>query len=51
MIEIRAVQLEDKEFWYSLDRHLPKQEFVNKVDNKRGYEITRIWYAFDIYTS
>lgn len=24
MLEIRYVQLEDKEFWYSLDRHLPE---------------------------
>ena len=30
MIEIRAVQLEDKEFWYSLDRHLSEKEFINK---------------------
>ena len=38
MIEIRYVQSEDKEFWYSLDRHLPEQEFDNKVNNKRGYK-------------
>jgi hypothetical protein len=38
MLEIRYVQLEDKEFWYSLDRHLPEQEFDNKVSDKRGYE-------------
>ena len=31
MVEIRSVQLEDKEFWYSLDRHLPEQEFDNKI--------------------
>ena len=37
MIEIRYVQTEDKEFWYSLDRHLPEPEFENKVSNKRGY--------------
>ena len=30
MIDIRYVQAEDKEFWYSLDKHLPKQE-VNKI--------------------
>jgi len=28
MIEIRYVQLGDKEFWYSLDRHLSKQYFA-----------------------
>ena len=37
MTEIRYVHTEDKEFWYSLDRHLPEQEFDNKVNNKRGY--------------
>ena len=37
MLEIRYVQLEYEEFWYSLDGYLPKQEFVNKVDNKSGY--------------
>ena len=31
MVEIRYVQAEDKEFWYSLDRHLPEQEFDNKI--------------------
>ena len=37
MIEIRYVQIEDKEFWYRLDKHLPETEFVNKVRDKRGY--------------
>ena len=37
MLEIRYVQLEDKEFWYSLDRHLSEQEFNNKISDKRGY--------------
>ena len=37
MLEIRYVQSEDKEFWYSLDKHLPEQEFYNKVRDKRGY--------------
>lgn len=36
MIEIRYVQSEDKEFWYSLYRHLPEQEFDNKISDKRG---------------
>lgn len=37
VIEIRYVQLEDKDFWYDLDVHLPEKEFINKVNNKRGY--------------
>lgn len=37
MTEIRYVQAADKEFWYSLDKHLPEQEFDNKIRNKRGY--------------
>jgi len=37
MLEIRYVQPQDKEFWYSLDRHLPEQEFADKVIKKRGY--------------
>ena len=37
MIEIRYVKLEDKDFWYSLDKHLPKDEFEKKVRDKRGY--------------
>lgn len=37
MIEIRYVRLEDKEFWYRLDKHLPEKEFENKVACQRGY--------------
>ncbi len=37
MTEIRYVQSKDKEFWYSLDKHLTEQEFYNKVHDKRGY--------------
>ena len=37
MIEIRYMQMADKEFWYSLDKHLPEEEFQNKVSDKRGY--------------
>lgn len=37
MTEIRYVRPEDKEFWYSLDRHLPEAEFDGKVRDKRGY--------------
>jgi hypothetical protein len=37
VFNIRYVQPEDKEFWYSLDKHLPEQEFYNKISNIRGY--------------
>jgi N-acetylglutamate synthase-like GNAT family acetyltransferase len=37
MIEIRYVCLEDKEFWFSLDKHLSEQEFYNKVKDSKGY--------------
>ena len=37
MIEIRYIHLDDKEFWFSLDKHLSEQEFNNKVRNNRGY--------------
>lgn len=37
MIQIRYSQLEDKEFWFSLDKHLSEQEFINKVRDNRGY--------------
>lgn len=37
MTVIRYVQTEDKDFWYTLDRHLPEEEFAGKVRDKRGY--------------
>ncbi|XCP84417.1 GNAT family N-acetyltransferase [Roseburia hominis] len=37
MTEIRYVEAEDKAFWYSLDKHLPEEEFMDKVRSKRGY--------------
>ena len=37
MFKIRNVKIEDKEFWYSLDKHLPESEFYNKIRNKQGY--------------
>ena len=40
MIEIRYVRPEDKEFWYSLDKHLPEIEFDSKVSHKRGYVLS-----------
>lgn len=39
MMEIRFVRSEDKGFWYGLDRHLPEEEFVNKVRDQRGYVV------------
>lgn len=39
MTEIRYAEKEDKDFWYSLDRHLPEEEFFAKVRDKRGYVI------------
>ena len=37
MIESRYLKSSDKQFWYSLDKHLPESEFENKVKTKRGY--------------
>ena len=36
-LEIRYVRPEDKAFWYSLDRHLPEEEFDKKTAGQRGY--------------
>lgn len=37
MIEVRYVQINDRDFWYRYDKHLPGQEFENKVKDKKGY--------------
>lgn len=39
MITIRYVNDTDKEFWYSLDQHLPENEFAKKVRDRQGYII------------
>ncbi|MEG0361766.1 MAG: hypothetical protein RR602_09035 [Longicatena sp.] len=39
MIAIRYLEDSDKEFWYTLDTHVPEAEFENKVYTKRGYII------------
>ena len=39
MFKIKHVEKPDKDFWYSLDRHLPESEFIKKVDDRRGYVI------------
>lgn len=31
---------DDRVFWYSLDRHLPEAEFINKVRDQRGYVLS-----------
>ena len=38
-VEIRYMNDNDKDFWYSLDRHLPETEFHSKVRTKTGYVI------------
>lgn len=37
MIKMRYVERADKDFWFSLDKHLDEAEFENKVYTKRGY--------------
>ena len=37
MIEIRYAEIEDSDFWYGLDKHLPKLEFEKKVRDKQAY--------------
>ena len=37
MIEVKYVTKEDKNFWYSLDKHLPENEFDKKIRDKQGY--------------
>ena len=37
MIEIRYVQLSDKDFWQRIDKHLSDYEFGKKVRDKQGY--------------
>ncbi len=39
-IEIRYAQISDGEFWFSLDRHMSKEEFLNKLHAKRGYVLS-----------
>ena len=37
MTEIRYVEKSDKDFWFSLDKHLSEDEFEKKVRDKTGY--------------
>lgn len=36
-IEIKYVTENDKDFWYSLDKHLSEKEFDKKVRDRQGY--------------
>lgn len=38
MLEIIYVESKNKDFWYSLDKHLSEQEYEKKVRDKQGYE-------------
>lgn len=40
MRKIRYAELSDRDFWFTLDRHLSEAEFVNKVNLKRAYVLT-----------
>ena len=40
MRTIRYAELSDRDFWFTLDRHLSEAEFVNKVNLKRAYILT-----------
>ncbi len=37
MLEVKYVSGSDRSFWFSLDRHLPEEEFESKVSLKQGY--------------
>lgn len=39
MFEIRYVTEVDKEFWFSLDKHMSEEEFLLKVRDRRGFVI------------
>ena len=37
MADIRYVVNSDRQFWYSLDKHLPEEGFTEKVNRHMGY--------------
>lgn len=37
MFEIQYITEADKEFWFTLDKHMSEDEFLLKVRDKRGY--------------
>ena len=36
-MEVRYAEISDKEFWFSLDKHLAESEFEKKIRDKMGY--------------
>ncbi|MDL2310901.1 GNAT family N-acetyltransferase [Peptostreptococcaceae bacterium OttesenSCG-928-C18] len=41
MLNIRYANENDATFWFKLDKHISKKEFLNKVKNKMGYVILK----------
>ena len=39
-MQIKYVENEDKDFWFTLDKHLPESEFEKKVRDRQGYVLT-----------
>ena len=37
MVKIRYAEYSDKEYWFSVDQHMPESEFEYKVQTKRAY--------------
>ncbi len=37
MFSIRYLTIEDKEFWFSLDKRATEQEFLKRVHDRQGY--------------
>lgn len=48
MTEIRYVQMDDKEFWFSFDKHLPEEQFEKKVRDKQGYVLFENGYPVGV---
>ena len=40
MFKIKYAEIQDKSFWFTLDRHLSESEFELKIRDKRGYIIS-----------
>lgn len=47
-VKIRYVQYADKDFWFTLDKHLSVAEFEKKVRDKQGYIIMQNDLPFGI---
>ncbi len=39
-LQIRHVEIADKDFWFSLDKHMSAVEFSKKVRDKQGYVLS-----------